>query len=218
MTHCFTRQSRDAEPLSKKCETPLFRAVQRDERGIVYILLDKGANPAFYPPGEHTPPLQYAAFPDRKSVVKMLIERCTLGEIEDVTPAGETALYLAVQKGYNGSVEILLKAGANINTSPLAKPSILNVAVSAGQLSVVKLLLEKGAFLEERNQVGDTPLACAVASGNTKVAKLLIEHTTVITHLLSQAKIDLEIPNSKGETPLYTAINASQTTIMQTLL
>ena len=93
------------DALNRKGETPLFKAVLKDEKAIVEILLGKGANPALRPQGEYTP-LQHAASRDKKRILKLLVEKCTLEEIEDVTPAGETALYLAVQKQYTGSVEV----------------------------------------------------------------------------------------------------------------
>jgi hypothetical protein len=143
------KQGDHLEALNRKGESALYRAVIKGEKSIVQILLDRGAIPSARPSGQYSA-LQYAASRGEKSILKLLAEKSTLEEIEEVTPAGETALYLAVQKHENGCVEVLLKCRADVNARPLGQDSMLNIAVSASQTGIVKMLLANGAFVEER--------------------------------------------------------------------
>jgi len=114
------------EALNRKGESPLYRAVARGDKSIVQILLDKGASPVSRPLGEYTP-LQLAASRDRKGILKLLVEKCSAHEIEEVTPAGETALYLTVQKQYNGCIQVCtLRLTIHVDTGFRAQGKIIH--------------------------------------------------------------------------------------------
>jgi ankyrin repeat protein len=107
----------DLEALNKKGETVLFKAVSRGDKGIVQLLLDNNANPLTRPEGSDSP-LHLAVQNDKKTILKMLLEKSTVG-IEETNSKGETPLYVACRKRQTSCIEVLLDHGANPNARPL---------------------------------------------------------------------------------------------------
>src|SRR5580698_7520533 len=88
---------------------------------------------------------------------------------------GMTALHWAAYTNDVQMVEMLLKAGANINaTTRLAALTPLFVAAREGHAAVIDLLLKAGADANSTNSTGATPLM--LASGDLASAKLLLDH------------------------------------------
>ena len=67
---------------------------------------------------------------------------------------GDNCLHIAACNGDVRSVELLLKAGFNINEKGDLGYTSLHYAVSGGHKKVVALLLEKGAETNIRNEFG----------------------------------------------------------------
>jgi ankyrin repeat protein len=144
----------DLEALNKKGETVLFKAVSRGDKGIVQLLLDNNANPLARPEGSDSP-LHLAIQNDKKTILKMLLEKSTVG-IEETNSKGETPLYVACRKRQTSCIEVLLDHGANPNARPLGQESMLNMSVTGDYKSIAKLLLQIGVDIEERNKNGET--------------------------------------------------------------
>lgn len=144
----------DLEALNKKGETVLFKAVSRGDKGIVQLLLDNNANPLARPEGSDSP-LHLAVQNDKKTILKMLLEKSTVG-IEETNSKGETPLYVACRKRQTSCIEVLLDHGANPNARPLGQESMLNMSVTGDYKSIAKLLLQIGVDIEERNKNGET--------------------------------------------------------------
>jgi ankyrin repeat protein len=223
-----------------KGETALYRAVVRGDKSIVQLLLEKGANPAARPLGCNSP-IHLAVDHDRKGILEMLLERTTKEDVDEITSAGETALYLAIQKKYTSCAKILLAYGANPQSRPAGHESMLNLTFTTSQASLVPVLLEYGADVEERNKDGDTPLCRSVIKGDTKAVEALLKYgatgaartvkgevplsiavsrgnSAIVALLLAQDDIDVEVKNAKGETPLYTAVMKGESSIAKLLL
>jgi hypothetical protein len=84
-----------------------------------------------------------------------------------------TALFLAAREGHTRIVEILIKAGANVNTHTRTISALMSAARN-GWTDVVKILVEAGANINLHLYSG-TALLVASSRGNTKIVKILLE-------------------------------------------
>jgi hypothetical protein len=88
------------------------------------------------------------------------------------TKIGETALFLAVQKGALGKVQLLLAAGAAVDLADAQGTTPLMEAVIRGHADVARELLAKGADVNAKDKKGFTALAM---TGDSGLRKLLIK-------------------------------------------
>ncbi|MGL5877099.1 MAG: ankyrin repeat domain-containing protein [Xenococcaceae cyanobacterium] len=94
------------------------------------------------------------------------VNQCDLSD--DFTP-----LMRAVDLDLVETIELLLKAGANVNLSPSPDDTALGLAISNGNLEVVKLLLNAGANPDRGGCVD--PLISAVSRGDINMVLVLLE-------------------------------------------
>lgn len=116
------------------------------------------------------------------------------------TSIGVTALMMASESGFSKVVDMLLKAGADVDTTNKTfGATALMLASGCGEANVVETLLAAGADTEVKNMsFGATALMLASDGGHCKVVEML---------LASGAKIDAQ--NTTGSTALQLAgINA----------
>jgi ankyrin repeat protein len=91
------------------------------------------------------------------------------------TRASPTFLTLAAGEGRVEMIELLLKAGAAINTPDGDMLTPLMQASWHGHLQAVKLLVKYGASLGESSKWGETALELAEKAGHAEVARALKE-------------------------------------------
>ncbi len=113
-------------------------ALQAGDREKAQLLLDFGANPN--PISERVrPPIFYAIDCGRADLVRWLLDR---GQPVDAMAAGgETALYEAVGNDGAECIDVLVSAGANVNSGE----EFGSVLAQAGSAGVVRRLLDAGA-------------------------------------------------------------------------
>lgn len=140
---------------------------------------------------------------DVKTVSSMLSKNNELVHVEQRHKAGsEPVLYIALRRGYNEIVKLLLSYGA----SPKSCPRVLWHATETG---IAELLIEYGAdvnWQDENNSV-PTALHFFAAVDNTKLAELLIEHGA-----------DVNVKDKAGETPLHEAAREGRLNAAKLLL
>ncbi|XP_023274698.1 ankyrin repeat and SOCS box protein 3-like [Seriola lalandi dorsalis] len=96
--------------------------------------------------------------------------------VNSLTHEGESACYLAAQRGHLAVVRLLLKAHANINqlTNDLSCP--LYAAVDGGHKEVVELLVGKGAEVNRTHTASCwTCLHQAVYKGHSEIVRILVD-------------------------------------------
>ena len=100
---------------------------------------------------------------------------------------GQTPLFIALQKGHFGIVQILLNAGANPNyadknfNTPLMAAINANLGIEGNNnIELIKMLLKDGAKINQANKYLETPLKVACIAERTKIAKFLIDNGGVL--------------------------------------
>ncbi|KAL8807219.1 MAG: hypothetical protein Q9200_004761 [Gallowayella weberi] len=122
-----------------------------------------------------------------------------MGYIEERTLDGKTALFLAIERGYIATTEMLLDLGAQIFTQCRQGNTPIHAVASAEDIPLDESLLarifgEKEAVqcFEHKNQFGQTPIALALLHQNLECFRLLKEKSASI-HTV----------NDKGENLLH---------------
>ena len=75
-----------------------------------------------------------------------------------------------------GTLEKLLAAGVDVNTSTPYGLTALHAAACEGQDGTIEFLIRQGASINAQSQYGDTPLDYALADGHEATATLLRKH------------------------------------------
>jgi ankyrin repeat protein len=85
-----------------------------------------------------------------------------------------TALYLAASGGYSANVELLIKAGAQVELEGGRCGTALMGPCDAGKLASVKVLVRHGAIVEYRNSAGEIVSAISMAKYHPQVVHGLL--------------------------------------------
>lgn len=98
--------------------------------------------------------------------------------IEAKTPYGETALYLATERGHIATMELLLRRAANIESRTICGETPLLCAARGGNNQAVNLLLDHGANMDGPSVDKSTSISAitgAIYEGSSRTMRLLLE-------------------------------------------
>lgn len=101
-------------------------------------------------------------------------------------------LFEAAEIGDKDLTELLILAGADVNSENSKKETPLFKAAENGKADIVKLLIEAKATIDKGNSYGETPLFAAARNKHVDVVELLIS-----------AGADVNKTSKNGTTPLY---------------
>ncbi|CAD7696842.1 unnamed protein product [Ostreobium quekettii] len=153
--------------------TSLHWASQRNHTMVVRVLLESGAD-LNKQGSKMSTPLFFAAQSDATSTLAFLLQRDGI-EVELMNFQGWTPLIVASDMGHEGSVGLLLEAGANTTARSQAMATALHRAVlTLNGTRVINLLVENGAEIDAQDNMGDTPLEYASWAGNTPAVQALM--------------------------------------------
>ncbi|HCJ12221.1 MAG: hypothetical protein A2Y14_00705 [Verrucomicrobia bacterium GWF2_51_19] len=119
----------------------------------------------------------------------------------------DTALMFAVMKGQTEIVQILIKAGADLNIQDKHGNTAMRLAVMDDQTEIVQILIAAGANPNIQGQNGSTVLTLAVMNDQTEIVQILIA-----------AGADLNIQDKNGNTAMRLAMMDDQTEIAKLLI
>ncbi len=139
---------------------------------------------------------------------------------------GNTALMLAIMRGDEAMVKMLLDKGAPLRATinPSDKPALqgntaLFTAILQQKPTMVRLLLEKCDVndLGHKNRRGNTPLHVAMAIANQSVRRIVVDFLLKKgDELVFQNQLNVQ--NNDGETPFHAAIATGDVDLVRYLL
>lgn len=122
--------------------------------------------------------------------------------IEDAPP-----LWCAAAAGHLSIVKMLVRHGANVNSTTRTNSTPLRAACFDGHFEIVKYLIRHGADFEVANRHGHTCLMIACYKGHFKIAQYLLS-----------LKAEVNRCSVKGNTALHDCAESGSLEILQLLL
>lgn len=113
---------------------------------------------------------------------------------------GITALHVASMNGLPKMVNLLLALDADLTVTDENNWTALHYAASRGHQNVLLLLLHAGMDINCRTNDKFTPLHLSCLNGHQGCVKALLYYSDHI-----KVKIDKNLPNKMGDTPLHLA-------------
>ena len=154
--------------------TPLMAAVYKGNIEICRLLVGAGAEAEAYSNNGDTP-LFFALYDSEKEkTVRYLTEELHVN-VNLMDNSERTPLILSALNNHSKSIELLISAGAKIETKGEWGGTALIHAARNGSLEAAKVLLKLGAQLETRNQDSFTPLMEAVFNNNGPMIRFLLK-------------------------------------------
>ena len=172
--------------------TVLISAVQcKASPEVLRLLIAAGAdvNKGLDVPGYTSTPLAEAVWTRDTDSVRTLLEAGA-----NANPPGNSYLSLATARGDARVLQMLLAAGADVNTPNQEGHYALGSAADHGKANHVRILLEAGADVNAVDGNGDTALLQAARTKNPESLQILLA-----------AGAQVNIVNKKGETALMRA-------------
>lgn len=161
----------EVDRLDAEGNTALIAAAGACHRKISRYLLDKGAEVNVKNNRYGSTPLTIAAGKcDDTQVIRVLLDHGA--DVRMRNRGGDTPLLLAVKHGNQHTVEMLLRAGAEINEQNEGYTALM-IAARRGYSGIVALLIARKADVNFQNKSGETALSLAQNYGQPEVAELL---------------------------------------------
>lgn len=183
----------------------LRQAVWERDLDAVRALLDAGTDPNIAGLSE-TQPLFHAAFWGDAEMARLLVAYGANLRPPKQYPYSPTYLEVAAQSQSVDAVRVFLDAGFPVNevgargTTPLMQAvKVRNPLHNGYPVAVIAELLARGADIHARDDKGMTALHFAAWENFAVAADLLLTHGT-----------DVNVTTTKGETPLFYAVQARQ--------
>lgn len=153
--------------------TPLMAAVYKGNVEICRILVNAGAHAEAYDNDGQTL-LFFAVYDSEKeTVVRYLIDELHVN-VNLMSNSETTPLILAALNNHKKSLELLISAGAKMETKGKSGGTALFHAAGNNSVEAAQVLLNHGAQLEIRCQDGFTPLMEAVFHNNGPMIRFLL--------------------------------------------
>ncbi|XP_029383374.1 ankyrin repeat and SOCS box protein 3 isoform X2 [Echeneis naucrates] len=194
------------DQLTNDLSCPLYAAVDGGHKEVVQMLVSKGAEVN----GTHTAScwtcLHQAVYKGHSDIVRILV---TVSNLEALDDHRISPLFVAAQYGQQECLEILLQAGANVNTRAADLATPLLIASQEGHHACVDYLLDHGADPNTAcsHDWPQLPIHAAAEFGHTRVLRRLI----AVTDRLCDCGDGMV-------SPLYVAIHNHQSKCVELLL
>ncbi|MEM1211738.1 MAG: ankyrin repeat domain-containing protein [Planctomycetota bacterium] len=152
---------------------PIMAAAEVGDERTMRFLLESGVRLDVVAAFGNTP-LMAAAEAGNVPAIRMLIEAGMA--VDGTSPRLErTPLFLAVMKKRRAAIEVLIEAGADVNTQDQYGTSALATAARQGDPQIVRLLIEAGARLDVADSDGRTVMMRALEDVEPVTLGVLME-------------------------------------------
>lgn len=192
---CLIDEGCDVDACDPSGDTPLHVVVPRKRRGMIELLLERGANPNLRNANGWTP-LGYAAL-QYPEIIPFLREHGARGTLHEAAGIGDVQLL----------EEWLRETPEGIEARDPQEQTPLHVAALCGSMAGIEFLLSKGADPSARNRIQQTPLHAATMRGSLDAVKRLIA-----------AGAELDVVDMALGAPLHDAVSFGHLDIMRCLL
>ncbi len=178
-------------------QTPIVRAISRDQRYMIDRLLDAGASARQDPNGRGIfggSPLQYAIIGDDPDLIRRLFKHGA--SVDELYARKETPLMLAASKSRE-VFQVLIEYGADPNSVDENGKSVLHHILEPPIDTVIlHLALEAGADPNSEAGIPITPLLGAVYAGDPGAVKQLLDYGARLdrTYAINQGEIPMAFP------------------------
>ncbi|GHV90047.1 hypothetical protein AGMMS50268_05500 [Spirochaetia bacterium] len=201
-------------------DAELISAIKRNDLADVQSALRNGANPNqfFEDGGNKKSALSFAVERGRLNIVEALLSEIRGQKADPNLTNGSirTPLMEAAVMKRTDIIDVLIKAGANVNTPLNNGNTALHYAIagddfnrfSRGDLDTMENILKRGGDINQRGQNGDTPILMAVRSNNIYI----------LNRLLVNPGVDLKIANNQGFNALTYILNAGLTSTIDQVM
>ena len=225
---------------NRKGQTPLQCAVRAGNLEAARLLREAGAQDSAHDNKKESP-LHQAALAGNTKILKMLLDSPKKEELVKArNKKGETPLHCAARKS-SQCVDLLLKAGAEVDAVDLGGETSLMRAACFDQIGSVRRLLASGASTKKVENREKTVLHIAAFGGSSESIKLFLTlgclanclddqgnsplHDAMASHdepvcvsLLIEAGADKDVRNDSGITPTMKACYWGMTKSLKMLL
>ncbi|ORY73999.1 ankyrin, partial [Neocallimastix californiae] len=218
--------------------TVLREIIHDNKTSILNYLIDHGL-PIEKRNSEGNTLLFLAIFYRKLDIIKLLLDKGA--NIKHKNKKGERKypLFLAIFYRKLEFIKLLLVKGANIKHINKKGESIIH----DNKIVILKTLMKHGLLLEMKNSEGNTPLFLSIFYRNTKIIEMLLENGANIKHknkngevtvkmvnqiiedkklnilkFLIDHKLNLEMENKDGWTPLFYAVSFPRPVMVEALL
>jgi len=120
---------------------------------------------------------------------------------------GNTPITLAYKLNFEGIFKFLLKY-LDINKCDLKGNSILYYAIFKNDIDTIRDLINLGADINFKDKFGNSAIHIAIFKRNQEILKILLHNSNLL----------LNVPNIKGETPIFTIINIPNYTVIEKIV
>jgi len=183
-----------------------------DDRAIVRVLLDNGADVSLQTKQAHESAFHHCALAGNNEVLSEMISRMSSTEVQKAlnkqNVVGWTPLLIASHRGHMELVNNLLANHGRVDVFDLEGRSALHLAAEHGYLEICDALLAHKAFINSKSRVGRTALHLAAMNGYTHLVRFLVQDHGAAIDVLTLRK----------QTPLHLAAGAGQLEVCKLLL
>jgi ankyrin repeat protein len=170
---------------------PFIAAVVHGSLRMVDYFLNVGYDPTTRTRLNKTP-LHIAIELNNFAMIKLLAKTPNINNIDD---NGHSALTIAVGRGIETAVDVLLQQDADISQLDKTGNSMLHIACTGKSANILRHMFEHFSDLNIRNSSGETPLHLACA----------LNKTAVVSELCAR-RANITAQDNSKRTPLMTAI------------
>ena len=192
--------------------TPLSYAAEKGRFDLIELLLAKGAHPIL-PDKNGLAPLDYAVANGHRKAAETILQNTRFKlDLNLKGMDGKTLLHRAVEKNHPEIIALLLEQGDRIDPNIQNSEGLTPLALAAQEnkvSSLTTLLKSPKVEINKADQKENTPLHHAVGKDHPEIIALLLEQGD---------RIDPNIQNSEGLTPLALAAQENKVSSLTTLL